>query len=93
MAKRNIVWTKTAVEQRRQVLKYWTIRNGSDQYARKLIKITADKIKLIEKYPASGTETDFVDIRMSAMGHFSICYKITDVNIIIVAFWDNRQDF
>jgi len=26
------------------------------------------------------------------MGHFSLFYKITDTEIIITAFWDNRQD-
>jgi len=26
------------------------------------------------------------------MGHFSIYYKITETKLIIMAFWDNRQD-
>lgn len=26
------------------------------------------------------------------MGYFSIYYKITDEQLIITAFWDNRQD-
>lgn len=29
---------------------------------------------------------------MSAMGHFSIFYKYNHTAIIIIAFWDNRQD-
>lgn len=92
MAKKFIVWTETAAKQRREVLKYWTIRNGSDEYAQKLIKITKDKVKIIAKYPDSGVATDYPETRMCAMGHFSIYYKVTDTNIIIVAFWDNRQD-
>jgi plasmid stabilization system protein ParE len=92
MVKRIVVWTETAARQRREVLKYWTIRNGSDEYARKLIKITRDRIKVIEKYPESGVETDYAETRMSAMGHFSLYYKVTYSNIFIVAFWDNRQD-
>lgn len=92
MAKRTIVWTETAAKQRREVLRYWTIRNGSDSYAQKLIKLTRDRVKIIAKYPESGVETDYPHTRMSAMGHFSLYYKVTDENIIIVAFWDNRQD-
>ena len=26
------------------------------------------------------------------MGYFSIFYKITDEQLIVTAFWDNRQD-
>lgn len=26
------------------------------------------------------------------MGHFSILYKLTESQLIITAFWDNRQD-
>lgn len=92
MVKRTVVWTETAAKQRREVLKYWTIRNGSDEYARKLIRITKDRLKNIAKYPESGIETDWIGTRTSAMGHFSIFYKVTDQTIFIVAFWDNRQD-
>ena len=35
---------------------------------------------------------DFKSIRVASMGNFSIYYKVTDEQIIIVAFWDNRQD-
>jgi hypothetical protein len=31
-------------------------------------------------------------IRESAMGHFSIYYKTSPNQIIVMAFWDNRQD-
>ena len=29
MAKRAVVWTETAVKQRREILKYWVKRNGT----------------------------------------------------------------
>lgn len=35
---------------------------------------------------------DFPDMRIAAMGHFSMFFKITGDTIIITAFWDNRQD-
>jgi hypothetical protein len=37
-------------------------------------------------------KTDFKDIRMASLSNYSIYYKITDREIIITAFWDNRQD-
>ncbi len=42
MAKRTVVWTETAVRQRREILKYWVKRNGSIIYAEKLIKLIAE---------------------------------------------------
>ena len=44
MAKRTVVWTETAAQQRRHILKYWVKRNGTTTYAEKLIKLTAEKL-------------------------------------------------
>ena len=92
MAKRDVVWTETAVRQRREILKYWTKHNGSTKYAEKLIRLTAERIKLILNNPESFKKADYSDTRESAMGHFSIYYKLTKDLLIITAFWDNRQD-
>ena len=92
MVKRTVVWTETATKQRREILKYWIKKNGSTLYAEKLIKITTKQIKVIQNYPESFKLTDYPDTRESALGHFSIYYKIILDLIIITAFWDNRQD-
>ena len=92
MAQRNIVWTHTAREQRRYILKYWTINNGTTTYAEKLIQLISERTKLISKHPEAFIETDFKDVRVSSLGHFSIFYKHSLNQIIIMAFWDNRQN-
>lgn len=92
MAKRTVVWTLTASKQRRDILKYWTIRNGSTLYAEKLIQLIKERIGIISKNPTAFKSTTFEDVRVSSLGHFSIYYKTTEKEIIVVAFWDNRQD-
>lgn len=92
MAKRKIVWTETAAKQRREILKYWIERNKSTAYALTLIEIIAKHIKIISKNPEAFKETEISNIRESAMGHFSLYYSFTDNQIIVLAFWDNRQD-
>lgn len=92
MAKRKIVWTDTAIRQRREILKYWTKKNGSATFAKKLIDITSEHLQVIIENPKAFKETDFNDVRESAMGHFSLYYRITPKQIIVMAFWDNRQD-
>lgn len=92
MAKRTVVWTETAARQRREILKYWTKRNGSTVYAEKLIRLTARQIKTILNHPESFKSSEYPETRESALGHFSIYYKTTREHLIITAFWDNRQD-
>jgi plasmid stabilization system protein ParE len=92
MAKRKIVWTETAVKQRREILKYWTLRNKSTNYAEKLIEISAQHLEVISDNPNAFKATDLDGVRESAMGHFSLYYKTTPHQIIVMAFWDNRQD-
>lgn len=92
MAKRQIVFTKTAVKQRRAILEYWTRRNGSSLYAKKLIKITAEHLNVIAEFPESFKKSEIPNVHESSMGHFSIYYQFTNETIIVMAFWDNRQD-
>ena len=92
MAKRKIVWTETAAKKRREIMNYWTERNKSTTYAEKLIEITAKHLKVISKNPHAFKETEMNDVRESAMGHFSLFYKITPDQLIVMSFWDNRQD-
>ena len=92
MAKRVVVWTITASKQRWEILRYWTVKNGSTLYAEKLIKLIKVRIHTILRNPNAFKPTTFHDVRVSSLGHFSIYYKTTENELIVVAFWDNRQD-
>jgi plasmid stabilization system protein ParE len=92
VAKRNVVWTGVAAKQRTEILRYWTVRNGSPKYAKKLLKLIDDRLKVIREFPEAFKVTSYPETRFSAMGHFSILYKFTETQIIVTSFWDNRQD-
>jgi plasmid stabilization system protein ParE len=92
MDKRNVVWTRTADLQFVGILEYWIKRNKTNSYSKKLIQLVAERTKQIAKTPLIYKSTDFKDIRVTSLGNFSIYYKVTDEQIIISAFWDNRQD-
>lgn len=92
MAKRKIVWTETAAFQRRAVLAYWVKRNQSTAYSVKLIEVTKSRLKSIANNPLANKEAEIAATRVAAMGHFSIFYKVDSTQIVITAFWDNRQD-
>lgn len=92
MAKRNVVWTRTADIQLVGILEYWVERNKSSTYSKKLLNSVITRTQEIAQNPYIYKTTDFQDTRVASMGNFSIYYKITEETIIISAFWDNRQD-
>jgi len=92
MAKRNVVWTRTADLQFIGILEYWSKRNKSTAYSKKLIQLVAQRTNQIAKSPFAYKATNFKDTRVASLGNFSIFYKVTDKQVIITAFWDNRQD-
>lgn len=92
MAKRNVIWTRTADLQFVGILEYWVKRNKSNAYSKKLVKLVSERTKQLADEPLIYKATDFKDVRVASLGNFSIYYKISEKEIIITAFWDNRQD-
>ena len=92
MAKRNVIWTKTADIQFVGILEYWLKRNKSNSFPKKLISKVTKRTEQISEMPFAYKETDFKDVRVASMENYSIYYKVTDEQIIVTAFWDNRQD-
>ena len=92
MAQRNVIWTKTADIQFVGILEYWVKRNKSTTYSKKLVKLVSERTNQIAENPFIYKATDFKDIRVASLGNFSIYYKTFDNEIIITAFWDNRQN-
>jgi len=92
MAQLNIVWTRTADLQFIGILEYWVKRNKSKTYSIKLINLVSERTNQIAKTPLAYKSTNFKDIRVASLGNYSIYYKVIENDLIISAFWDNRQD-
>jgi toxin YoeB len=87
-----VFWTETAIKQRNLIFEYWNNRNQSTAYSRKLRSKINDRIETLKNHPKAGKKTNFRDVRVSVLGHFSLLYNSDKSKITIVAFWDNRQD-
>ncbi|WP_289665402.1 type II toxin-antitoxin system RelE/ParE family toxin [Flavobacterium panacagri] len=87
-----IIWTNTAVNQRRKILNYWNKRNKSKTYSRKLVSEITQRIKFLVDNPEIYVKTSFPEIRTSTLGHYNIFYKSNSKELIVVAFWDNRRN-
>jgi len=92
MAQRTVRWTRTADIQYVGILEYWLKRNKTATYSKKLIKIVAERTKQLAETPFIYKKADFKNTRVASIGNFSIFYLVTKDEILITAFWDNRQD-
>ena len=92
MDKKEVVWTQTAVKQRRIILNYWNENNGNTNYSEKLINEIRKRINILLLYPNSGKKVDFPNTRVISLGHYSIFYQVRNEKLIVTSFWDNRQE-
>jgi plasmid stabilization system protein ParE len=92
MVRREITWARTADIQFIGILDYWVKKNKSNTYAKKLLQLVAKTTEQIAKNPQAYKSTDYKNIRVASLGHFSIYYQVIIKYIIVLAFWDNRQD-
>ena len=78
MAKRNVVWTRTADIQYDGILAYWIKRNGSSVFSKKLVELVSERTQQIAQNPLLYKRTDLNDTRVASLGNFSIYYKFND---------------
>jgi len=91
MVKR-IIWSKRAKNDRKSILEYWSIRNKSRQYPRKLFKIFQDSVLEIASNPFTGMYTDYHGVKVKIVRDYKIFYEEIDSSIVILAIWDTRQN-
>ena len=91
---RQIVWTKYAQEEKINTLKYWTRRNHSPAYSKKINKESKRMLSLVKENPFIGEEVeDMRNVRhVLVLEVFSLFYYFDEGYVKILSFWDNRRD-
>ncbi|MFN8393449.1 MAG: type II toxin-antitoxin system RelE/ParE family toxin [Bacteroidia bacterium] len=89
---RRVVWTESAIDQLKEILKYWTERNGSNAYSIKLRNGLRHLSRHIAKYPESGVLCENPNFRFRAYRFYEVYYRHTDTEIYIVLIWDGRRN-
>jgi toxin YoeB len=62
MAKK-LIWSKQALQDRKDILDYWINRNKSKTYSIRLNNLFIDAIKIIAEHPNIGIYTDFENVK------------------------------
>lgn len=92
MGRLKIVWTATAAKQRAHIFNYWNQRNKSTEYSKKLRQAIHERTEQLSTFPALGKVVAFPNTRVISLKHYRIFYQVKSDLIIIIAFWDNRND-
>ena len=88
-----VIWSEDATEEILNITSYWNRRNNSLAYSQKIKFHTEIAINLIKKRPQLGIPSNKENVRMRLiLKHFYLIYEIGQKEIIILRFWDVRQN-
>lgn len=91
MVKR-IIWTSKADQIYSDILKFYVQRNGSKTYSKKLNNEVRKLLLLLANHPFLGKKTGLTNIRVLIKGNYKIFYRIYTEELVILLFWDSRQN-
>ena len=92
MAKRKIVWTQKANEERREILAYWIERTQSKAYSIKLNNLIRESLQLTALYPEMGRKTTFENVRVKVIRDYLLFYEANDTSLVVLTIWDGRRN-
>ncbi|MBS1682242.1 MAG: type II toxin-antitoxin system RelE/ParE family toxin [Bacteroidetes bacterium] len=91
MDEKQIIWSKRAESELKQVLNFYIERNKSKKYSLKLLDEVEKMVGLLTSFPYIGRISDNGITRVVVKEKFLIFYEIYINAILIVSFWDGRQ--
>lgn len=92
MAKRKIVWSHRARIKLFMILEFYSERNKSKCYSKKLYTRFNKEVSLLLKQPEIGIKTEFSNVRGLIVDEFILFYEVTSDMIIVHSIWDSRQN-
>ncbi len=92
MAKREVIWTKNSEIQLQEILEFFTKRNKSGLYSRKLYTKFKTELLSVSKNPELGIKTKLDHIRGLIIEDYILFYEILEDRIMVLKVWDCRQN-
>ena len=92
MAKRKIIWTKTANLERKEILEYWILRNKSKRFSIKLNYLILQTLEVLRENPTIGRRTNIDNVRVKLIREYLLLYEFSDAELIILSIWDARRN-
>ena len=74
------------------ILEFYTERNKSKTYSKKLYTKFNKELSLLLKQPEIGIKTELDSVRGLIVEEFILFYEVTNEMIIVHTLWDSRQN-
>lgn len=91
MAKRRVIWTKTAITERKEILTSWINRIKSKTYSQKLNKRFWEAVLILSDYPQIVRATVDKGVRLKVVRDYLIFYEFNKKELIVLSIWDTRR--
>ena len=92
MAKKEVIWSLRAHQDRLWILEYWIDRNKSKVYSEKLYELFNSAIDIISVYPEIGKPTNKPRVRAKIVRHYLIVYEVQSEFVDILTIRESQQD-
>lgn len=92
MAKKSIIWSQRANLELRNVLEFYSTRNGNTSYSLKILNEVNKLLIILANNEFIGRLTANKTTRVITLGVYLVFYEVNNKQIEILSFWDNRQD-
>jgi plasmid stabilization system protein ParE len=92
MAKRKIIWSNKARIKLFEILEFYTERNRSTTYSKKLYNTFSKELVLLKKQPEIGIKTDYEGVRGLIVEEYILFYEIYPEMIVVHTVWNCRQN-
>ena len=92
MAKRTVIWSLRAINDKLEIYQYWIERNHSTRYAEKLEDLFNEVLELTSLFPKAGIQTEIENVRFRTVRDYKLIYRISDESIEVITIWDNRRN-
>ena len=93
MAGKRLNWSARAKHELHEILRFYRLRNGNNEYSRKLSKEFRLAKKRIEKEEFIGQRFEDTDLRfVVVLNTYQMFYRIGWKRNTVVAIWDGRRN-
>ena len=88
---RRAIWKSKATKQWKSNLQFYSERNGSDTYSKKLDGQMQHVIESLCRQPGMGEKTKRKGIRRLVVGNYALFYRFNSEELIVEAIIDGRR--
>jgi hypothetical protein len=93
MAKREIIWSNTAIKRLYAIFEADIRKNNRKEYSIDLFKTISERTRLLVKYPLTGIPTSDKSVRVLIVEALIICYGMSEdrISIFTISEYSNNS--